>query len=284
MDGNEGRPSVPVRTLLVLLGAVFIATAAAAYVVFLLFYQGRFWTALVVLVTLLALVVAAIWVGRGDDVAKKFDEGIRAASADNVSKILIGLIPLLLIILNLMVRGSYSSFYVPLKVLPEEVGFDAQSLLQLSGALLFFMAAGYLLLLALFTSVARTSRVRWHPESNYLGGLSLVLVTAFALVLTIAGAVHLRSEATDEAGEVQRGCVVTPIEPWGMTLVGVRAQPVSLYWTGTPPTDFQPTGGPTLYLGQANGTLVLYEVSGGHVARIPTGAVVTRSIEAGINC
>lgn len=284
MDGNEGRPSVPVRTLLVLLGAVFIATAAAAYVVFLLFYQGRFWTALVVLVTLLALVVAAIWVGRGDDVAKKFDEGIRAASADNVSKILIGLIPLLLIILNLMVRGSYSSFYVPLKVLPEEVGFDAQSLLQLSGALLFFMAAGYLLLLALFTSVARTSRVRWHPESNYLGGLSLVLVTAFALVLTIAGAVHLRSEATDEAGEVQRGCVVTPIEPWGMTLVGVRAQPVSLYWTGTPPTDFQPTDGPTLYLGQANGTLVLYEVSGGHVARIPTGAVVTRSIEAGINC
>lgn len=214
MDGNEGRPSVPVRTLLVLLGAVFIATAAAAYVVFLLFYQGRFWTALVLLVTLLALVVAAIWVGRGDDVAKKFDEGIRAASADNVSKILIGLIPLLLIILNLMVRGSYSSFYVPLKVLPEEVGFDAQSLLQLSGALLFFMAAGYLLLLALFTSVARTSRVRWHPESNYLGGLSLVLVTAFALVLTIAGAVHLRSEATDEAGEVQRGCVVTPIEPW----------------------------------------------------------------------
>lgn len=284
MDGNEGRPSVPVRTLLVLLGAVFIATAAAAYVVFLLFYQGRFWTALVVLVTLLALVVAAIWVGRGDDVAKKFDEGIRAASADNVSKILIGLIPLLLIILNLMVRGSYSSFYVPLKVLPEEVGFDAQSLLQLSGALLFFMAAGYLLLLALFTSVARTSRVRWHPESNYLGGLSLVLVTAFALVLTIAGAVHLRSEATDEAGEVQRGCVVTPIEPWGMTLVGVRAQPVSLYWTGTPPTDFQPTDGPTLYLGQANGTLVLYEVSGGHVARIPTGAVVTRSIEARINC
>jgi hypothetical protein len=69
-----------------------------------------------------------------------------------------------------------------------------------------------------------------------------------------------------------------------MTLVGVRAQPVHLYWVGSASAALPSADRPILYLGQANGTLVLYEVNGGRVDRMPANAVLIRSIDTGIIC
>lgn len=271
---------------LTLLPLALVAVGTAVLLEVLLVYQARYWTAVVVFVTLLLMVIAAITVGHGHGVLLTIDTQIRSASSDKLAGILIALVPLVVVLLNLTVRGSYSAFYTPLHVLPEEIGFDSQMLLQLSGALFLFMIAGYLMLFAWFTSIVLWWRrqVKKSATVEHASALSLVLISLFFLALLGVGAVHLRSEAGDEAAEVARGNAVHPIDVGGMTVVGIRAEGVTVYWSSKAPTGFQSINGPCLYLGQANGTLVLYEVDGGQVSRVPSNAVVLRSSSGGASC
>jgi hypothetical protein len=53
-----------------------------------------------------------------------------------------------------------------------------------------------------------------------------------------------------------------------------RADPATVTWLGLPPAGDPLSGRCMMYLGQANGTAVLYDVRSRWVVRVPTSEVV----------
>jgi hypothetical protein len=197
-----------------------------------------------------------------------------------------GLASLGLAVAYVALRFAYTRFYDTLGVAPEDLGLGKIDLLVRSvGLVVTFALAGVLLLeVAAFAFVLITpvllvlkgvSKDRKRPEQGtstvrsrrrpaWAGrGWKAGAVASVALVAVLVTVLGPGAARRVEQGKAYRDWTV----PW-------RADPAIVRWLHQPPGGDPLSGRCVMYLGQANGIAVLYDVRSHQVVRVPSSEVV----------
>jgi hypothetical protein len=155
-----------------------------------------------------------------------------------------------------MLRQLYASFYGSLGASPEEVGLGYSETLSLSGmAVLWVLVLPPALVLLARRLVPPLGRRRSLHDHLRL------VAPPLALVLLAVGIVWLCWSTSDAAGRAYDGQAVTSVNIGPLQVLGVRAEPATVsFRPGTANADEAVAPGACLlYLGQADGTSVLYD-------------------------
>jgi hypothetical protein len=183
-------------------------------------------------------------------------------------------------------RLAYTRFYDTLGVAPEDLGLGKVDLLVRSaGLVVLFALAGFLLLevaafaaglitvaLVFFKGIRQDTkkteqgtpvavprrRPAWAARWWKVGAAISV-----ALVVVLITALAPRAARFVEQGKAYRDWTL----PW-------RADPATVRWLRQPPAGDPLNGRCVMYLGQANGIAVLYDVRYRRVVRVPSSEVV----------
>jgi hypothetical protein len=183
----------------------------------------------------------------------------------------------------------YDAFYRALGVDPGDVGLSYAAILARSSG--FVIAAAFLILFfvpVLLPSppptrprryaawVERTTtpaqRRRAHRVSQFLATFLILLVF-----------LHVFELGEDAARDVKAGTPVRPVRPpvpgmsIPLTILAIHADPATVEPTGKPgasPAADQLRGRRLLYLGQAGGTIVLYDAAVQWAVYVPASAVI----------
>ncbi len=186
-----------------------------------------------------------------------------------------------------VLRVAYFQFYSPLGLTPEDVGLGkaemvSQALADLVafglilvvfGCLLF--AGGYLLS-KLFRRLMRHP-LEPPPSPQPLTTLVRPFVVFVAVIMCVSAPIVLFMRASDDASDLidrADGVNVASVNLLGVEIpaLEVVAVPVELHWIDGSAT--YPANSACLFLlGQADGTLVLYDVQAGITSRVPSAAV-----------
>lgn len=155
-----------------------------------------------------------------------------------------------------LLRQLYAHFYGSLGASPEEVGLGYSETLALSGiAVLWVLVLPPLLVLLVLSLVPR--RRRGRPVHQWVRLLAPPLA---ALLLVLGAGLLIRGtwEATDRAYD---GRAVTSVNIGALQVLGLRAEPATVWWMASRQAEDPAlaSGECLLYLGQANGTTVLYD-------------------------
>jgi hypothetical protein len=156
-----------------------------------------------------------------------------------------------------MLRQLYATFYGSLGASPEEVGLGYSETLSLSGIAVLWIVVMPAGLAALVPSL--------RPGRPHYGVRILT-----SLLLLALGAVLLYWATWSAAGRAYDGRAVTSVNVGPLQVLGLRAEPATFWWRAgreAADPDLAP-GTCVLYLGQANGTTVLYDPGPGIIRTI----------------
>ena len=186
-----------------------------------------------------------------------------------------------------VLRLSYVLFYLPLRATPEEVGYDYAEILagQLIGAIelvlvfsgLFFGVG--MAVIALAQAVRRSARrTRADRMGKWRAGQSRRLAARSVVVATAAVAVALPFLAWYEGGQAAEGHTRRNmyLYPATIPVLPVQAVPATVELLGTPSlsgSDLE-SRQCLMYLGQADGTAVFYDVMSRESLRLGSEAIV----------
>ncbi len=172
-----------------------------------------------------------------------------------------------------LLRFSYERFYEPFAITPEDVGIDsARVLTQAAFALLATasVSATVVLLFALFVRRLRTPR-------------SILLFTVAVVVVSL-GPLFVKSWSdADDAAKCAARADGQPVRNLRIgigsvntTLVGIRAERATVSWIaqGSPPSGLEGSVG--VFLGQADGTALIYLPNDRRTVRVPATSVAMR--------
>lgn len=209
---------------------------------------------------------------------------------------------------------GYSRFYGEFGVSPDEVGLGyVQALSRSAGAVFLFFAIGFayvaigvVQLRIVYRSLVRAAdradavgraealRDEGAPQrggasSNSDGSsrpreLLLYLASTLAAVALVVVVVVFATAAKNRADQVRQGQAVGPVKFLvGSVLLDLRAQPATILWTGrtSPATSVLKGGRCLMYLGQSDGTTVLYDPLAGETLRVPSAAVLVEARVSG---
>jgi hypothetical protein len=181
----------------------------------------------------------------------------------------------ILIILGVIWYGvislMYAQFYTPLAVDPSEVG--------LSYAAALTSSIGTMLTIGPLILIPVVALVMGHPYKDVRMSRIFLGLMAFLIIIPIAIGFSMANTASRAARSVQKGIPVYP--PTGLYPLAIRADPAVV----TPAINAK--GVPAiaalhqrslLYLGQANGIVVLYDFGTQQAVRVPATSVVLNTI------
>jgi hypothetical protein len=183
----------------------------------------------------------------------------------------IGLLTPLVLTAGIIIYGilsfGYDRFYSRLGIDPAVVGLSYTSVLSRATG---FVAA--LLVPVIVSSVffIRNWRRRVVIFGGWVSGMIMVGLLFF-LSLEYFG-------SADAAGAVKAGRPVAPLTAWGMTALAIHADPVRIEAAGkvgeVPAIDRLVNRIDLLYIGQANGIVVLYDSSAQSALYLPSASIV----------
>jgi hypothetical protein len=186
----------------------------------------------------------------------------------------------------------YEEFYGRLAVDPSDVGLNYAGVLARSTG----FVAVYLLVAALFIGgavIARRGMERQRPtnpaRARRAGCLLMVAMALFAAYAVSTLRYPLR-DARRAARAVQAGKPVSPTHhgaestfplalTLGLPLLAIHADPATVEPAGKPedaPAAERLRGQKVLYLGQANGTVVLYDPAAQQAVYLPASAIILK--------
>lgn len=155
-----------------------------------------------------------------------------------------------------MLRQLYAGFYGSLGASPEEVGFGYSETLSLSGvAMLWVLILPSACVLLALTAASRLRH--GNPTRDRVRQIAPSLI----VVMLALGVVAIFWTTWDATSRAYSGRAVTAVNIGPIQLLGLRAEPATVWWqSGRATEDPDLTSGTCLlYLGQANGTTVLYD-------------------------
>lgn len=178
-----------------------------------------------------------------------------------------------------LLRQLYAHFYGTLGASPEEVGLGYGETLALSGmAILWVLVLPPLLVVAglrVVPSLRRGATVDHRVQQ--VAPLVAVLLVLIGIGLLVWG-------VWDVTGKAYDGQAVTSVNAGPLQVLGLRAEPATVWWLPDRiPADPSITSGECfLYLGQANGTTVLFDPGPPTVQtiRVQTADVVVNVVRA----
>jgi hypothetical protein len=172
-------------------------------------------------------------------------------------------------------RFAYTRFYDTLGVAPEDLGLGKVDLLVRSAGLVLASALTGVVLLELavfvvFLIVAAPVILKGTLDARprlrrawFTRGWKAGAVASVALVVALVTVGGPSVARLVEQGKAYRDWTV----PW-------RADPATVTWLRQPPAGDPLSGRCVMYLGQANGIAVLYDVGSRRVVRVPSSEVV----------
>jgi hypothetical protein len=155
-----------------------------------------------------------------------------------------------------LLRQLYAHFYGSLGASPEEVGLGYSETLALSGiAVLWVLVLPPVLVVLVLGLVPR--RRRGKPVHQWVR----LLAPPLAALLLVLGAGLLIQGTWEATGRAYDGRAVTSVNIGALQVLGLRAEPATVWWMASRQVEDPAlvSGECLLYLGQANGTTVLYD-------------------------
>lgn len=155
-----------------------------------------------------------------------------------------------------LLRQLYAHFYGSLGASPEEVGLGYSEILALSG--IGFIGV---IVLPLVIAGALVFTIRRFTSTPDPRDVVLWLAVPLAVLSAIAGTWSLVHSTWDLTTKAYNGVSVTSVNLGPLQLLGLRAEPATVRWTGsaTPPDPALDNDTCLLYLGQANGISVFFD-------------------------
>jgi hypothetical protein len=174
--------------------------------------------------------------------------------------------PIFAVIVYGVLRQLYATFYGTLGASPEEVGLGYQEVLALSGAAMFAFAL----------PIGAFALVRLKFKTGPQRRVSIVAAVLVAPVLIAAGISWLYQQTKADAARAYQGGEVTSVNFGGIQVLGLRAEPALVQWSGTPPQGEDISGHCLMYLGTANGFDVFFDPGPGAIRtiRLQASAIV----------
>jgi hypothetical protein len=170
---------------------------------------------------------------------------------------------------------GYNQFYGALGLVPGDVGLNYPSVLANAGGFVVEM----LLLIAAAAIVRAWLRYYMVGDVLRLGRLAFIPLPLIAALLAIVFAVLSAESGIRAAQSVKEGQPVGPIQSFyslGLTTLAIRADSVNVQSTDGPRSSSllqSLQGRVLLYLGQANGNIVLYDADLQRTIFLPQGSV-----------
>jgi hypothetical protein len=194
------------------------------------------------------------------------------------------------LILYGLLRIAYVFFYLRLRTTPEEVGYDYGRILSesIAGAVeLVILCAAVFALVNVLLYVTRLLPLLWSPNRassvrEFVNRRPRLLVRRIALRSLALGAVFVLASlpilAWWQGGLAQGGQTVRNVYFIGvpyLPVLAVQAVPADVAWVGgDADTSVQLAGRECLmYLGQANGSSVFFDVQSRESLRLPSGSI-----------
>lgn len=190
-------------------------------------------------------------------------------------------------------RYAYTRFYTPLGVLPEEVGIGYVQVLAYAGpSLIVILLVGGNLFITSVALLAFEAKRRSSSPANVdeeevrqrrlTARKRLIVGTSLGYAVGGLGLaiVFLGATASSREEALRAGNRVEPIQLLGVEVLNVWGTPSTVF-----PSDMQPSAAVgaleqrcVLYLGRANGTVVLFDHTDDVVIRVPDGAVIVEEL------
>ena len=153
-----------------------------------------------------------------------------------------------------MLRQLYATFYGSLGASPEEVGLGYSETLSLSGMAVLWVLVLPPAIVFLCARLIPSLREGAHRHVRQIA-------PPLAVLLLVVGVAAMCWATWDAAGRAYDGRAVTSVNFGPVQVLGLRAEPATVSWRSGA-TSADPSIAPDtclLYLGQANGTTVLYD-------------------------
>ena len=156
-------------------------------------------------------------------------------------------------------RFAHQAFYRPLGLTPEDVGLGYGEALGRAAGIAFYATAFSIV----FLVPALRLRRRGHPLMPFLLWLYITPLLTVLIAMWRLTALY--------ADDVQDGKTVHPVF---LIDTGVRAEKADISWTEEPPKGMKSVPRHRLmYLGESEGSVVLYDVDAKRSLRIPSSSV-----------
>lgn len=210
-------------------------------------------------------------------------------------KIVRAVLPASVLILATVLVSVSGQFYELLGVNPNDVGlgFDVKVLTSSPGmVLLGLLLLGYLMALVLFALARRPSAEQPHRTLKALmkeleewltrPAARIFTMTALSLglvVVVVQAYGILQTNATHEARLVKQGSAVKPYRFLGFVMIPIHAEPAFADWTGDSNASSiseELKDRSMMYLGRANGIIVLYDYLDQEAIFVQESSVVLR--------
>jgi hypothetical protein len=166
-----------------------------------------------------------------------------------------------------VLREEYRVYYNDLKITPDDVGLSP--LVIVAGSAFGTLLIGLVVAALIGAYVAFRKPHSGRREVGRAQVIFLVLVSCVALHVAIRSRAH-------QAGDcVKAGSTIRYVTLLGVPLMNVRAQAAAIEWLDNAPE--RPRLGSRLrFLGQNDGTVVLFDVDSQAPLRLPAGEVLVR--------
>ena len=153
-----------------------------------------------------------------------------------------------------VLRQLYANFYGTLGASPEDVGVDATQALT--------VAAVPLLTLLVLVAVAHEALRRGRTDRRQLTRTLRASIVALVVVGGTALALWSWWQTSVASAAAYRGSLISSVNIGPVQVLALRAEPVQVTWIGSLPAGATPpvSGDDCfMYLGQANGSVVLFD-------------------------
>jgi hypothetical protein len=175
--------------------------------------------------------------------------------------------------------SAYQSFYGSLGVDPSDLGLSYARVLAgsttLVSTVLIAPFLGFLMVVAFFSFAAPSTEAEREPGTRTLTRPMMVFLGLFVAAATAVYPIRLLAHTGDIGSKVRAG---QPVTYNGGAIIPMHADPVTVQPAGKP--DDAPAlkllqaRNRLLYLGQSNGTVVIYDPDGQHAVFLPASAVI----------
>jgi hypothetical protein len=203
----------------------------------------------------------------------------------------LGHLPTILVVGGLFVYAwlivCYERFYGSLGVEPDAVGLDYLSTLaRSSGFAVAFLSILWVLVSTYDKLLRGPTGLRPQPPAATAPWVTGIVLTLIAGALMVSLLNQPWVDAEDAAHDVQQGKPIGPVEfqviPWSewkypLSILAIHADPATVEPTGKPgasPAADRLRGRRLLYLGQAGGTIVLYDAAVQRAVYVPASTVI----------
>lgn len=184
------------------------------------------------------------------------------------SKLLVIALPVIGLLYYLGIRWAYMGFYERFYIVPEMVGLGYIETLARS-AIPFLTIVGSVGFLVGSVLLAAGNLIHWRKDLlRKLTIPVLLLIVVIVLGFSVKAA---RDRAVAQADLVVAGGAINTFSPG---FLGIVAEPACVYWTGQPgksPIDDAVDGGDFVYLGEADGRVVLFDDALYRTLLLPVG-------------